>query len=184
MVSVTGFLLLSRVAISSPLVLPLVAAALIAGGLVGVLSLITDYVVGTAPAERAGSVAGLVETSSELGGALGMALLGSVLAAIYRARITDLLPAGTPAAAAAEAGQTLAGATVAAGTLPGAQGEALLIAGRSAYVEAMHGASLTAAGVLVLAAIVCAVLLREGRPTARTVAPPHQPVDPRGVTSR
>lgn len=162
-VAVVGFLLLSRVEATSPLVLTLVAAALVAGGLVGVLSLITDYVVGTAPADRAGSVAGLVETSSELGGALGLALLGSVLAAIYRSRMTELVPAGIPASAGAEAGQTLAGATVAARDLAGAPGEALLQAGRAAYVQAMHGASLTAAGVLVVAALACILLLWEPR---------------------
>ena len=77
------------------------------------------HVVGVAPAERAGSVAGLVETSSELGGALGMALLGSVMAAVYRTQADLLMPEGLPAAVAEEAGQTLGGAVaVAAQTHP------------------------------------------------------------------
>ena len=166
-VSTLGFVLLSRVEMSSPLVLVLVAAALVAGGLVAVLSLITDYVVGVAPAQRARAVAGLVETSSELGGALGIALLGSVLAASYRAQMADLLPAGLPAGAAAEAGQTLAGAVASAGALPPEQSAAMLSTGRAAYTVAMHAASLTAAGVLVLAAVLTLVLLGgRRRPTA------------------
>jgi DHA2 family multidrug resistance protein-like MFS transporter len=161
-VSVVGFLMVSRVEPTSGLWLVLVAAALVSGGLVAVLSLITDYVVGVAPAERAGSVAGLVETSSELGGALGMALLGSVLAAVYRTQADLLMPFGLPASAAAEAGQTLGGAVAVAAHLPASIGQAVLDAGRAAYTSAMHAACLTAAGVLVLAAVVTVVMLRGG----------------------
>ena len=162
-VSVVGFLLISRVEPSDGLWFLLLAAGLVSGGLVAVLSLITDYVVGVAPAERAGSVAGLVETSSELGGALGMALLGSVLAAVYRVQVDQLLPAGLPA----EAGQTLAGAVAVSAQLPGAIGEEVLDAGRAAYTSAMHAACLTAAGVLVVAIVVTLVLLR-GADASRT----------------
>ena len=111
-------------------------------------------------AERAGSVAGLVETSSELGGALGLALLGSVLAAVYRTQADLLLPAGLPAPAAAEASQTLGGALAVSAQLPADLGHAVLEAGRAAYTAAMHAAGLTAAGVLVLAAVVTLVMLR------------------------
>jgi DHA2 family multidrug resistance protein-like MFS transporter len=166
-VSVVGFLLISRVEPSDGLWFLLLAAGLVSGGLVAVLSLITEYVVGVAPAERAGSVAGLVETSSELGGALGMALLGSVLAAVYRVQVDQLLPAGLPAEAAAEAGQTLAGAVAVSAQLPGAIGEEVLDAGRAAYTSAMHAACLTAAGVLVVAIVVTLVLLR-GADASRT----------------
>jgi DHA2 family multidrug resistance protein-like MFS transporter len=165
-ISVVGFLLISRVESSSGLWLVLIAAGMVSGGLVAVLSLITDYVVGVAPAERAGSVAGLVETSSELGGALGMALLGSVLAAVYRNQADLLMPAGLPAPAAAEAGQTLAGALAVSAQLPAALGDAVLAAGRAAYTTAMHAACLTAAGVLVLATVVTLVLLRGTDPAA------------------
>ena len=154
--------MISRVDESTALWLVLVAAGLVSGGLVAVLSLITDYVVGVAPAERAGSVAGLVETSSELGGALGLALLGSVLAAVYRTQADLLLPAGLPAPAAAEASQTLGGAVAVSAQLPADLGHAVVEAGRAAYTSAMHAAGLTAAGVLVLAAVVTLVMLRGG----------------------
>jgi DHA2 family multidrug resistance protein-like MFS transporter len=173
-VSLVGFLLISRVEPSDGLWFLLLAAGLVSGGLVGVLSLITDYVVGVAPAERAGSVAGLIETSSELGGALGMALLGSVLAAVYRLQVDQLLPAGLPAPAAAEAGQTLAGAVAVSAQLPAPLGGAVLDAGRAAYTSAMHAACLTAAGVLLVAIVVTLALLR-GTDATRTSV--EEPVD-------
>jgi MFS transporter, DHA2 family, multidrug resistance protein len=171
-VSVVGFLLLSRAEPSGGLWLVLVAAGLVSGGLVAVLSLITDYVVGVAPAERAGSVAGLVETSSELGGALGMALLGSVLAAVYRLQADQLLPAALPAPAAAEAGQTLAGAVAVSAQLPSPLGEAVLDAGRAAYTVAMHAACLTAAGVLVVGIGLTLFMLRGADASPIAVAEP------------
>jgi DHA2 family multidrug resistance protein-like MFS transporter len=72
---------------------PVVTGATIgAGGLAVVATLITDIAVGSAPPERAGAAAATSETSSELGGALGIAILGSIGAAVYRAGV----PAGTP----------------------------------------------------------------------------------------
>jgi DHA2 family multidrug resistance protein-like MFS transporter len=166
MLSVAGFALLARMQLTSSLAYVLVAAALIAGGLVAVLSLIADYVLGAAPTDRAGAVAGLTETSSEFGGALGMAVLGSILAAIYHAQVAGLLPAGLSPDALAEAEQTLAGAVSVAAQAPGPVGDAVLLAGRTAYVTALNGASLVAAGVLVVAAVVTLTLLRETRDNA------------------
>jgi DHA2 family multidrug resistance protein-like MFS transporter len=47
-------------------------------------TLTTDLVVGTAPSERAGTASAISETSSEFGGALGIAVLGSLAAAVYQ----------------------------------------------------------------------------------------------------
>ena len=61
-------------------------------GLAFVITLVADLAVSAAPPERAGGAAATSETSSELGGALGLAILGSIGAAIYRASV----PTGTP----------------------------------------------------------------------------------------
>ena len=100
MVAATGFAVLATVDATSHLAVLLVGAGVVACGTVGILTLVTDYVLGVAPPERAGSVAGLFETTSELGGALGMAILGSVLAAGYTTRVSELLPDGLSPGAA------------------------------------------------------------------------------------
>jgi DHA2 family multidrug resistance protein-like MFS transporter len=74
------------------------------------------------------------------------------------------MPAGLPPSASAEAGQTLAGAVTTAAQLPPSQGDAVLAAGRQAYTSAMHGASLAAAAVLVLAATIAVTVLRATMP--------------------
>jgi MFS transporter, DHA2 family, multidrug resistance protein len=67
----------------------------------------TDLIVGAAPKERAGSAAAMAETSAELGAALGIALLGSVGASVYRAQVAGTsapaVPAGLLEGAAREA---------------------------------------------------------------------------------
>jgi MFS transporter, DHA2 family, multidrug resistance protein len=59
-------------------------------GLAPIVILSTDLVVGAAPPERAGSASALSETSAELGGALGIAVLGSVITAVYRAKMATV----------------------------------------------------------------------------------------------
>jgi DHA2 family multidrug resistance protein-like MFS transporter len=123
-------------------------------GLAAVGTLVTDLVVSAAPASRAGAASAMSETSSELGGALGIAILGSIGAAIYRA--------GVPADAPARAHETLAGAL----RLRGAAAEAVAEAARGAFVHALDVTALVAAVFLVLAAAAAAAFLhhrRQGR---------------------
>lgn len=78
-----GYLLLTQVgSTSGPLVL-VAGMVLQSLGLAPVFTLTNDLVIGAAPPERAGAAAGISETASELGGALGIALLGSLATAVY-----------------------------------------------------------------------------------------------------
>ena len=125
-----------------------------------VITLATDVVVGSAPPERAGAASGLSETSAELGGALGIAVLGSIGAAIYRGQVTAALPAGLPPRAIAAAQETLGGAVVAAELLPGNLAAPLLSTSRAAFVQGLQTTALIGAVGLAAMAIVAAFLLR------------------------
>ncbi len=63
----------------------LIGSGLLAAGLVMVMTLVTEAVVGSVAPERAGSASAVMETCSEFGGALGIAILGSIGTAAYRA---------------------------------------------------------------------------------------------------
>src|SRR5262249_35655587 len=78
-------------------------------GISPVVTLATDLIVGAVPAERAGTASGLSETGTELGGALGIALLGSIATAVYRGQL-GALPAGIRPPAITAARRTLAAA--------------------------------------------------------------------------
>ncbi|SEC54123.1 MFS transporter, DHA2 family, multidrug resistance protein [Streptomyces sp. 2224.1] len=155
-----GFVWLSWLKPGSALWFVLVASAVYASGLVMVMSLGNELAIGLAPPERAGSASAVLESGTELGGALGMAVLGSIGSAIYRGDIGEALPSGLPAGAADVARETLAGAAVVASQLPGRAGEMLLTAARAAFTDGLRTAVLGAAGVMVVAAVLALTLLR------------------------
>ena len=121
-------------------------AAIVAGstfgavGLAAVATLVTDVAVGAAPAARAGAAAAVSETSSELGGALGLAILGSVGAAVFRAQAGPDAPATVGDAVA--------------------QGGAIADSARAAFTDALGVTAGLGAALLVSAALTSLALLR------------------------
>jgi EmrB/QacA subfamily drug resistance transporter len=99
----------------------------------------TESILASLPHERANIGSAINDTTRELGGALGVAVLGSIAASLYSAR----LPSGAPDSlgAAAEAGQAVAGAA------------------QDAFLHAMTRASLVAAVAVLLGAVVCGRVL-------------------------
>jgi MFS transporter, DHA2 family, multidrug resistance protein len=145
-----------------------VASFLISLGLAPVFNVTTDLIVSSAPPERAGAASGISETGSELGGALGIAILGSIGVAVYRGGLAHTLPAGVPDEAAATARDTLGGAVGVAAQLPGDIGAALADAARDAFTDGMQLAVTLSAVVAAGAAVLATVLLR-AVPAAGTV---------------
>jgi MFS transporter, DHA2 family, multidrug resistance protein len=137
-----------------------VASIVMSLGLAPVITLATELIVGSAPPEQAGAATGMSETSGELGGALGIAILGSVGTAVYRTEVADLLPTGIPAEVADAARDTLGGALAIAQTLPDALGSALVAAAQTAFVDAIHFVAAVSAVGAVVTAIAAAVALR------------------------
>ncbi|MCP3816794.1 MFS transporter [Streptomyces sp. A3M-1-3] len=160
LVAATGFAVLTFTGTDSMWVL-LAGAAVIGCGIVTVMTLVSDLALGAAPAEKAGSAASLLETGQEFGGALGMAVLGSIGTAVYRRDIADNAPAGIPADALDTVRETLGGATVVAERLGGKAGETVLEVARAAFVHGMQFAALGSAVLLVAAAVLAATLLRK-----------------------
>jgi MFS transporter, DHA2 family, multidrug resistance protein len=150
---------------------PLIAGSVIISlGLAPVFGLTTELIVGSAPPERAGAASGISETGAELGGALGIAILGSVGVAIYRGELADRLPAAVPAEAAVMVRDTLGSAVAAAAQLPDRLGAAVLQTAREAFVQGMQLSSAIAAVAAVGLAVFALVMLRD-RPAAATGAP-------------
>ena len=162
-----GLLLLSSITADSTngLALVVISSAIIALGLGPVFGLTTELIVGSAPPERAGAATGMSETGSEVGGALGLSILGLIGVAIYRSRIAEELPAGVPPDVAAAAKDTLGAAVEVAATLPGAAGEALLRSAQSAFVEGMQVACLISVALSIVVAVITFVGLRHVPPT-------------------
>jgi DHA2 family multidrug resistance protein-like MFS transporter len=158
--SAIGLAILTQVGGANGLVAVVLGSIIISLGLAPVFSLTTDLIVGSAPPERAGAASGISETASELGGALGISVLGSIGVALYRGHIADALPAGVPADATIVARDTLGGAVAVAGQLPAQLGAAVLDVARDAFVHGMQVATTISAVIAVGVAILAVVMLR------------------------
>ena len=158
-----GFGVLAQVGRGPGLAVIVVGSVVYSLGISPVVILATDLIVGSAPVERAGAASAISETSSELGGALGIAILGSVGTAVYRSVMADAIPAGMPSEAAESARATLGGAVAVAGRLPGQLGGELLGSAREAFTQAMEVTAAISAAVALVTAVVAVVGLRRVR---------------------
>jgi EmrB/QacA subfamily drug resistance transporter len=136
-------------------------------GMSNVFAPSTAAVMSTVARERAGAGSALNNTVRNVGQALGVAILGSLISSIYRAHVTPSLHV-LPAAERVTAGESI-GATRAAITDAAAHGRStpgLLSAAERAFIHAVHWASMVSAGVALLSAVVVLAFLK---PVARTV---------------
>ena len=148
-------------------------------GLAPAFTLATDLIVGTVEPEQAGAASGIAETSSELGGALGIAVLGSIITAVYRSGMTGPVAQGLAVQEIDTARDTLGGAVAVAMALPDELGSDLLDKAREAFTQAFQVTVGICAFVALTAAILTALLLRSVRSEAgqqpAKAATPTQP---------
>jgi DHA2 family multidrug resistance protein-like MFS transporter len=155
-----GFGVLTQVEAQSRIWVVLVGAGVYASGLVVVMTVGSELIMGAVPPERAGAAAAMVETGSEFGGALGMAVLGSIGAAIYRSDLAGSAPHSLPSGTLATARDTLGGAVTVSAQLPGQTGTELLAAARDSFTHGMNLAAVGAGTLMAIAAALSAVFLR------------------------
>jgi DHA2 family multidrug resistance protein-like MFS transporter len=156
-VAAIGFVML---AMATGPVSVVIASIVFSVGFTPVITLTTGIIVGTAPPERAGAAAAMSETSAELGGALGIALLGSFSAAIYRARMATIDLSALPADTAISAKATLAAAVSASEQLSGTHAETLLDVARGAFEFGFQLTAILAAIASLAAAFLTLKVLR------------------------
>lgn len=150
LLAVPGLVLLTRAGAASGPVLGVIGFAVTSFGVQGALALTNDAIISSAPPGRAGNASGIGETGANLGEALGVAVAGSVAAAVYRAKLDGTaLPGGIGADPAGAARATLGGAAEVAGRLPERLGAELLTLARTAFTDGMHMAALLNIGILV-----------------------------------
>ena len=158
--SAVGLCILALVGGDSGLALLVAGSFLNSLGLSPVFTLTNDMILGCAPPERAGSASAISETGSELGGALGIAILGSIGTAIYRSRLAHDPPAGIPVEAMEAARSTLGAAVRVSESLPDHVGTALLGPAREAFTQALQINAVICAAVAVAMALGVAFLQR------------------------
>ncbi|MFH8795257.1 MFS transporter [Streptomyces sp. NPDC017941] len=154
-----GVALASLTVLSQQTGYPLLGAALLVVGVGAGFSftVTADVILSSVPKEQAGAASAVSETAYELGAALGIALLGSIVTGVYR---DFTAPAGTPADAASAAHDSLGGAVEAGADLPAHTAEPLLAAAQDAFVDGLRLAAGVGAAVLLATAAAAWFLLK------------------------
>jgi MFS family permease len=147
-----GLAIISRVGTGSPY-WPMLAGLILLGvGMGAAMTPATGAITEALPAAQQGVGSALNDLSREVGGALGIAVIGTIVTTVYR---SNLHLAGVPAALADQARGSFALALHAGGPVRVSAG--------SAFVDGIHTGLLYAAGAALLAAVFVAVLLSGGR---------------------
>lgn len=160
----TGMALLSRLRITSTYTDALPALFLVGIGAGLAFAPSTDSVMGSLPLEQSGIGAATNGTAIQIGGALGVGVLGSILNTRYQARVTPLLAhQAIPASIAHYITGSLGGALSVAERLPGSFGAGLASLARTAFLGGM-GLALEAGAVVVAVAATIVLLTLPNRP--------------------
>jgi EmrB/QacA subfamily drug resistance transporter len=150
----------------------IIGMILIAAGLGLTAAPATESIMGSLPPERAGVGSAVNDTTRELGGTLGVAVIGSVFSSVYGPRLVDALRGVPLPSSALSAARESVNATFAVADQAGPQGRAAVVgAARSAFVDGYAAGSLVAAGVVVIGALIALLFL-----PARARATGEQPL--------
>jgi len=160
LISSMGLVLFSRLSVSSAYPVVLLALLLLGLGIALTMAPATESIMGSLPRAKAGVGSAVNDTTRQVGGALGVAVLGSVLTSGYATRITSALGEGSGSVStvsAALARNSVGGAITVGQQIGGATGRALMVSARSGFVGAMRpamliGAAVTLAGALIVLA--------------------------------
>ena len=155
----TGLGLMTQVDAAGGLGTLVIGSIVFALGIGPIFVLTTDLIIGSAPPERAGAASAISETGAELGGALGIAILGSIGSAVYRNGVRNVVPEGVPV----EAADTLGGALAVAQELPARVGTAFIESAREAFTQGLHLSAAVGATIALCMAFLVVTMLRNAR---------------------
>jgi Na+/melibiose symporter-like transporter len=131
----------------------LAGMAFMASGMALAMSPTTDLLMSAVPRTKAGMGSATNDTTRELGGALGVAVLGSIIASGFTADLSPALGA-VPEGSRATAESSLGGAVLLASQLGGETGQALLVAARDAWMSGLSTAMLAGTVIVAVAAVI------------------------------
>lgn len=152
--SAAGSLALTQVGTGGGFALLVTGMVVVYLGVGPTMALGTELVVGSVPPAKAGAASATSESATELGAALGIALVGSLAAAVYRSTVQ--LPAGTAAAA----GESLTAAGAVAHGQPPQHAAAVLAAAREAFTAGLTTAAAVACAGFAALAVLTVIRLR------------------------
>ncbi|MFE7046738.1 hypothetical protein ACFU9X_47580 [Streptomyces atratus] len=163
LVATADYIMLALLQADSGIVHLVSGMTVVSIGIGAVSAVVTEVILSAAPPKRAGAASAMTETSAEFGGALGIALLGSIGTAVYRSKLAVSAPDDLTSKELEAARSTLGSAVETAAALPRSTAESLRNAAFDAFAREARIASVVSAVLMTGAAVLIATLLRTTR---------------------
>jgi EmrB/QacA subfamily drug resistance transporter len=189
-IAAIGLIIASRLTPGASYPEVLASLVVLAAGMALVMPPATESIMGSLPPAKAGVGSAVNDTTRQVGGALGVAVLGSVMSSTYGPRVSDAISGLPLSSEQASAIHDQIGAAIrAAGEIGGAPGRALADAASRGFADGMSTAFIIGAAALALGAVIVALFLparaRDHEPATVAVAGDGQGTDnvPEGAAS-
>ncbi|MFD5463837.1 DHA2 family efflux MFS transporter permease subunit [Kitasatospora sp. NPDC127059] len=160
-----GFVGYTVLTATTPIWVLIVLGLVMGTGMAHVMPPVTVAIMGSLPREKAGAGSAVNNTFRQVGGSLGVAVLGAVLSTVYRDGMSDTLTR-LPENLRDKAGESLEATLAIAGRIPDGKGQALIAPANDAFIHAMHVVASLSVGISLVGALVAWFLLPR-----RTAAP-------------
>jgi EmrB/QacA subfamily drug resistance transporter len=149
-----ALVLLSRLGVDTSTGTLIAVTMFMAVGMANVMAPATESIMGSLPREKAGVGSAVNDTTRQVGGAIGVALLGSLLASRYGGHIDSrLADSGLPASVLDRIGGNIQAGVSIGNETGGALGDQIVQVARESFMSGMHLAVLVAAGITLVAAV-------------------------------
>jgi Na+/melibiose symporter-like transporter len=139
---------------STPTTVVILTTLLLASGMANVMAPATESIMGSLPRAKAGVGSAVNDTTRQVGGAVGVALIGSLLASVYRADVrTGLGDLGVSGSVVSRASSTVQAGVATGADVGGAAGRDIVTVAHDAFLSGYHLGVLVAAGITLAAAL-------------------------------
>jgi hypothetical protein len=137
-----------------------IALVVMSAGFAAMMPAATEAIMGSVPPAKAGVGSAVNDTTRELGGAFGVAVLGSIVSSTYGPQVRDAV-SGTPLPAEVQTAVSdqIGAAVHVANQIGGTPGRLLTDVASGAFIDGMHTALMVGSGALALGALVAALFL-------------------------
>ena len=153
LVVAAGVIMLSTVGTEPNMVHLIFSVVVAAFGMGMAMSPTTDLLMSAVPRTRAGMGSAMNDTTRELGGSLGVAIMGSLLASQYASKITSIV-SNLPQAARSAAESSLAGALAVSNAVGGSAGAQLASDAKSAWMHGFTTSLLIGAAIIAVSSLI------------------------------
>jgi Na+/melibiose symporter-like transporter len=149
-----GLAMLTAVTTGTSTVAVMAITLVLGAGMANIMGPATESIMGSLPREMSGVGSAVNDTTRQMGGAIGVALIGSVMASRYGSHVeSGLADAGLPAAVLQRVGGNIQAAIGVGRETGGPLGAEIVAVARDSYMAGMHLSMLVAAGVVLLGAV-------------------------------